>query len=111
MVSTLPEKDRRIFQRRPLNKLGKIKIYDKAVSIRVIDISLGGIGFVANLNLPQGNAFQVEFTIPEGVEFAAIKTQIRIMNSCYSKQYNGFRVGAEFLELDSLSEKLIALYL
>lgn len=75
-------------------------------------MSAGGVGIVANSNPPLGATLEIKFDIPDKADgFITIRSQARVMNSVYSLQVNGFRVGLSFIDLDPSFSEAIKQYL
>jgi c-di-GMP-binding flagellar brake protein YcgR len=74
------------------------------LAVRASDLSLGGIGIVAPVNLPLTTGCVVRFVMPltprNGTSF---EVQVRVIYSIYSAGEDGFKIGLQF---DSVSPEL-----
>lgn len=104
--------DRRASPRRPLHTRASIRIDGKIITVKVQDVSTGGMGILVNSNPSIGATLEIEFNIPDKSSgFIKIRSQARVMNSFYSLQVNGFRVGLSFVDLPPSSSEALKQFL
>ena len=80
--------------------------------VRTLDISLGGIGFVASSNLLRDTVCEIKFRAPllaERIEMLVARR--RIAYSILSGKENGFMVGLQFTDIPPVALALIRRYM
>lgn len=106
--------ERRVFERKTLRGPARIVLSGMPTTIvRVLDISLGGMGVVSDSNIPVKKSFQIEFNILvrkkntiAGIRAAAVVTHV-----AFSNDEGGFKVGLQFIGLTELQKQLIIQYI
>jgi len=93
-------RERRQHERRILRTLAQLVFKDHApVTVRTLDISTGGLGFVTDANPPLGLVLQLKLRIPrrpEGFDEHLVSGQVT--HCAYCRQEGGFKVGLAFVQ-------------
>jgi hypothetical protein len=85
-----------------LDSRAKLSMGELEITVRMLDVSEGGLGVVSPVEIPRNSQFAVEFVFPtmQGVFRARVQTQSR----------NGFRYGLKFIEVDESNMALLRKY-
>ena len=95
-----PSADRRTEARKPLRVRVRLRLAGHApTELRSVDLSSGGMGLVADVNLPLGLAGDVGFTLrfPNGSSLD-VQADATIIHSVFSSSHDGFIIGLQFRE-------------
>ena len=93
--------ERRAVDRKPLRTNATVIVGQaQAFEVRTIDVSPGGMGFVAQANPRPGMVLAIRFLIPiRPVGQAPFEAKARVVHSVYSSAEAGFKVGLSFIEV------------
>ena len=94
--------ERRLHERHPLRAHAAIAFSPTQIfEVKTFDISLGGVGIIADLNLKLGTALFVRIPLPVMPKTVFIETRAEVTYSALANDMQGFRIGLRFLELDA----------
>jgi hypothetical protein len=85
-----------------LDARAKLSMGEQEITVRMLDVSEGGLGVVSPVEIPNDGLFAVEFVFPtmQDVFRAQVRTQSR----------NGFRYGFKFVEVNESNMALLRKY-
>ncbi|MDX9768015.1 MAG: flagellar brake protein [Ectothiorhodospiraceae bacterium] len=90
----------------PLRDLGQSDV----VEARLLDISMGGVGFTAPLKLRFGDGQVLEDCVIELPSGDTLRCALQVCYSRRDEMHNQLRVGARFANLDGQKERLVQRY-
>ena len=92
--------EKRSHERRPFGLPVEVLLPGRAaLTMRSVDISIGGIGLVAAVNAPFGMELQLRLALPLGAKGTqSFEVRARVQHSVYSRRDDGFRIGMVFLK-------------
>jgi c-di-GMP-binding flagellar brake protein YcgR len=105
--------ERRQYARKGLRGNGRLLIAGRApLPIRLTDISAGGLGAVAAVNLALKTACTIQFGVPAKAGASKVlETRAAIALSIFSNAEDGFKVGLQFVGLPPAAANAISQYL
>jgi c-di-GMP-binding flagellar brake protein YcgR len=105
--------NRRQHVRKIVRRTAHLQFPDRSViKVRTTDISKGGVGVIADLNLLHGTVCILRFTIPlHSQDKTILNVQAKVTHSVFSHAEKGFKIGFQFTDLDSGAEETIARFL
>ncbi len=72
------------------------------MDVRTLDISLGGMGVVAPVNLRSGITLTVQFTLPARSKgMTPVQARVQVTHSILGRDEGGFKIGLRFLGVDN----------
>jgi hypothetical protein len=80
----------------------KLSAGDETITVRMLDVSEGGLGVMSPVEITEGNLYRVEFVFPTMQD--VFRTEVRAQSK------SGFRYGFEFVGLDEQSRALLLKY-
>lgn len=93
----LPGANRRLHDRRPLRVQATLLVAQQTVTVRTLDVSESGLGFMTEINPPPGMRFRIAFACPKRPQgFVEIACDAQVMGSVFSIADGGYRVGCRF---------------
>jgi hypothetical protein len=103
---------RRAHGRRALFCPAKLMLTGKRiVDLRIVNISAGGLGTVADDNLLVGTTCEVRFDLPQRPRGqTTLYLRAVVMNSIFSSREGGFKLGLMFVKVPDDSAGCIATY-
>ena len=105
--------ERRQQQRKPLRANAELLLPGAApVTVRTLDISIGGIGVVSALNLPSGSQCVIRLASPAQSRGApTIRIDATITHSIFTIRQDGFMIGLRFGDLSPEAVEAVTKYL
>jgi hypothetical protein len=101
-MSFSPYAAERKYARYTLDARAKLSAGEHEITVRMLDVSEGGLGLVSPVEIPEGSSFVVEFVFP------TMQDTFRAGVQALSK--NGFRYGFKFVEVDESNMVLLRKY-
>lgn len=100
----------RQYVRKIVRRTAHLQLPDHTViKVRTTDISKGGIGVIAGLNLSFGTVCTVRLTLPiHPQDKTALNIQAKVTHSVFSQAEKGFKVGFQFIDLPPSSKAAIS---
>lgn len=92
----------RKFVRCSLDVRAKLKVGEREIKVRTLDISEGGMGIISPVEIREGSSFLVE------LEFPAVPGIFR--TEVHTRNRAGFRYGFSFAAMDESSMTLLKKY-
>jgi c-di-GMP-binding flagellar brake protein YcgR len=81
-------------------------------SIKVFDVSQGGLGFLSTQQVNPGSLRLVTVVLKIDDEAQVLRTTVKIAHCVRHTLFDGYRIGSEFIELDfkqiALLERVVA---
>ncbi len=113
MTANSASAERRVHERRTLHGTALLLLPgNKTMEVRTADISVGGIGIIAEANPRLGSSFTIRVTLPRKPRGnCSFKVGVRVMHSVFASTEGGFKIGLQFLQLDALGAAAIDEYL
>lgn len=106
--------ERRQFERRVLHVPAQLHLNAggnttaRPMSVRTVDISLGGMAVVAPVNLREGVLLEIHFTmVLRRQPSVDLKLKVEVMHSILARDVDGFKVGLRFVALDDWASQAI----
>lgn len=95
------ESERRITERKTLRTRATIILgQTQAFEVRTLDMSVGGMGIVAQANPRPGTLMAIRFMLPlKPTGHVAFEAKAKVAHSVYSASEQGFKIGLSFIEL------------
>ena len=94
--------NRRQYERHALKVTAAIALSStQIIEVRTIDISLGGIGIIVQVNLPSATVLAIRIPLPSPKGVSVIETRAEVTYSVLASDVKGFKVGLRFLDLDA----------
>ena len=105
--------ERRQHERKPLRASGQLLLANRApMEIRTVDLSLGGAGVVAPVNLAPKLTCLVRIALPIKPKGSAlIEAQAAVAHSVLSSSQSGFLIGLQFTSVSAASATAIKQFL
>jgi len=75
--------------------------------IKLIDLSLGGLGFLSNHQIHVGSLRMIRVRLQLD-DAHVLRATVRVANCIPHSLFKGYRVGAEFVRLDDAQRELLA---
>jgi c-di-GMP-binding flagellar brake protein YcgR len=107
------EHERRQYDRRPLrvNAVARTAL-QPIFAARTIDISLGGMGIVAEVNPAAGAVFDIEFALPLRPRgHFPMRLGVRVVRAVFASSEGGFKIGLVFTEISPQTAQAIVSYM
>ena len=100
--------NRRQHARKIVRRTAHLKFPDRSViKVRTTDVSSGGVGVIADLNLAHGTVCMIRLTLPlHPQDKTVLNIQAKVAHSVFSQAEKGFKVGFQFIELASAEEAI-----
>jgi c-di-GMP-binding flagellar brake protein YcgR len=103
--------ERRQFERRPLRVDALVLSGSPVFTARTFDISSGGMGIIAGVNVTCGAAYDVEFALPLKAKGALpVRCAVKVVNAVFMGSEGGFRIGLVFTQIAPNMAQAIASY-
>jgi c-di-GMP-binding flagellar brake protein YcgR len=101
--------ERRQTERRPLRTSAVVLLPgDQTFTVQTLDISLGGMGIVANANPRQGTRFSIRVALPvRPTGQYLFEAGVEVAHSILARDEGAFKVGLRFVSLDPRGESAI----
>ncbi|MCZ8236112.1 MAG: PilZ domain-containing protein [Inhella sp.] len=112
MTAPISSKDQRKDRRRLLKTTANVVVAGHApLAVRTIDISRGGLGFVAAANPPANLVMTVRLTLPmPGARWVPIEVTGKVVYSVLSGRHDGFSIGLAFTSASTQTIEAIDAY-
>lgn len=113
MADDSSDSERRISDRRPLRTQAVAWTADgKAMKVRTLDVSPGGMALSSATNPNQGTVLSIQFSIPKVTNGATVvKVRGEVTYSVLSGEVGGFKVGVRFSDVPQEAAEAIAGYI
>lgn len=110
---TAPVSERRQYERKPLRVPAELLFSNHPpLSVRLLDVSAGGVGVLASANPPLRARLSVRFSVPVTPTGAAIvEAQVEVARSVLSGTHGGFVVGLQFTSISPQASRAIIQFL
>jgi c-di-GMP-binding flagellar brake protein YcgR len=108
-----PSSNRRKHARKALRRNAHLLFPDRpSILVRTTDISKGGLGAIADVNLLPGTSCMVRLSLPlHPQDKTVLNIQVQVAHSVFSHAEKGFKVGFQFIDLPPLETEVIAQFL
>lgn len=95
------EAERRVTERKGLRTRATIILgQTQAFEVRTLDMSLGGMGIVAQANPRPGTLMAIRFMLPlKPSGYVPFEAKAKVAHSVYSASEQGFKIGLSFIDL------------
>ncbi|MDO9314084.1 MAG: PilZ domain-containing protein [Burkholderiaceae bacterium] len=105
--------NRRQYDRCYLRGVATVVLSPKdSFEVRTLDISSGGMAIVAAANPRPGTTFSIKVSLPLRPKgFTAIEARVQVMHSILASDEQGFKVGLQFVNLDTATAAAIVQFL
>jgi c-di-GMP-binding flagellar brake protein YcgR len=103
----------RQYRRRILNIPAQVQLSTgQRFEVRLLDVSEGGAGIVAEAAAPVGVRFRLAFQMPArtAMPTTRIELQARVVSNILSRDHAGYRIGLQFVDLDQAQHQQIRGY-
>ena len=102
--------ERRVHARRPLHAPATVLLPGNQVDeVREIDISLGGMGILAEVSPKTGTRFRVRTSLNlSGANPVTFEADVEVTHSIYGSHERGFKVGLRFVSVEPHLEQALA---
>ncbi len=113
MSDNSTDADRRTAERRPLHTQASVLLSaGRALGVRVVDVSMGGMAIASPSNPPQGTTFTIRFSMPKRPSGSVIiQERVEVMHSVFSGDVGAFKVGLRFLDLSAPAAEALVNYI
>ncbi len=115
-MNTIPESpkvERRHHQRVAFNSNATLQTKGaKPISVRIRNISVGGLGVLASQALAMDTRCKIHVAIPDGNSDAIpVELLVRVVNSDFNRIEGAFMLGCEFINLTASVAAIIARFM
>lgn len=95
------EPERRIAERKTLRIRATIILgQTQAFEVRTLDMSVGGMGIVAQANPRPGTLMAIRFMLPiKPTGYHPFEAKAKVAHSVYSASEQGFKIGLSFVDI------------
>lgn len=96
------EEERRVTERKPLRIRATVVLgQTQSFEVRTLDLSVGGMGIVAQANPRPGTHMGIRFMLPlKPGGYVPFEARAKVIHSVYSASEQGFKIGLVFLALN-----------
>lgn len=101
-MSSSPYAAIRKYARYSLDVRAKLRSGERDITVRMLDVSEGGIGLLSPIEIPEATSFIVEFIFPTMQDVFRAEVE--------GKSRSGFRYGFSFIELSEANKALLLKY-
>ncbi len=112
--NTLMGIERREHERKPMRGQARITINNKPpIIVSTLDIGIGGMAVVSDLNIAAKQACKIEFNIllRKTGEYCGVRTLVMVTYSAFSNSEQGFKLGLQFMGLSDHGRAAVRQYL
>ncbi len=104
--------ERRSMKRKPIRCKVLLRCDEKIIPSQGMDISMGGLSIVIDVNLPPKKPGEVYFYMPLSLmDTPPFRAEVITLHGAYSHQDGGFRLGLKFQRMSKQSLETLAMFL